>query len=100
MPAPGAAGAAGAGGVAGDADAAGAEDADEAREAAAAGEADGAEVSGTQGVVLPLCGGALRVEYETDGDVGGCDPEQMLAARLAAGAIRADAIRVRNVVWE
>lgn len=61
---------------------------------------DGAEVSGTQGVVLPLCGGALRVEYETDGDVGGCDPEQMLAARLAAGAIRTDAIRVRNVVWE
>lgn len=60
----------------------------------------GVEVSGVQGVVLPLCGGRLRIEYEADGDVGGCDPEQLLAARLAAGAIRADAVRVRNVVWE
>lgn len=61
---------------------------------------DGAEVSGMQGVVLPLCGRALRVEYEMDVDTGGCDPEQLLAARFAAGAVRADEIKVRNVVWE
>lgn len=59
---------------------------------------DAVDLSGANGIVLPLYASALRVEYDRAVECG-AEPEQLLAALHGSLALRAEELKVTRVDW-